>query len=489
MQFELLLSNESRSLPSVRAFARETLGQLPLSPEHAQEIEQLIVKAVSDAIDHAYPPGEEGSIILKVNDRHGRLEIRVRDHGVPQDIEVLERQLHESDGTPPLLFGCLTAGSVDEVHWLAFGPEGKALQVIKWLHDANIAEQAEAADLPPFQQDAPVAPPQDYDVGRMLSNEAVQISQLMYRAYGNTYFNPDVYYPERIAAQNTSGALVSVVARDAAGDLAGHCALELNQAGAVGEIGRAVVDPTHRGRGLLDRMKDALVAEGTRLELAGWFGDAVSVHTFTQKSDVKHGGHLACVDLGISPETEAFRGISAQQPQRVSCLLYFHWLREPAARTVFVPKRQQEIIAAIYENLQCPVEFGRGADPQGHATLVVKFEPGAARGSVRVERVGADTVYCVRQAKRQLIERSGARVVFVDLPLTDPGTPRVVEDLERLGFGIAGVGPHFAVDGDLLRLVYVVAPLARDPIKTFEPFADRLVNYVLAEQVRVQDAL
>jgi uncharacterized Ntn-hydrolase superfamily protein len=108
---------------------------------------------------------------------------------------------------------------------------------------------------------------------------------------------------------------------------------------------------------------------------------------------------------------------------------------------------------------------------------------------VRVERLGQDIVHSVRQAKRQLVERSGAKVVFVDLPLTDPATAAAVEGMEKLGFALAGVGPHFAAEGDLLRLVYLVEPLAREPIKTFEPFADRLVNYVLAEQSRVQDAL
>ncbi|MDG2184142.1 MAG: hypothetical protein P8K79_00605 [Mariniblastus sp.] len=46
--------------------------------------------------------------------------------------------------------------------------------------------------------------------------------------------------------------------------------------------------------------------------------------------------------------------------------------------------------------------------------------------------------------------------------------------------------PHFSTQGDVVRLVYLVEPLAREPIHTYEPFAGRLVDYVLAEQQRVR---
>ena len=58
------------------------------------------------------------------------------------------------------------------------------------------------------------------------------------------------------------------------------------------EVGQAAVDPTHRGRGLLDRMSSALEAEARSLGMAGWFADAVAIHTMTQQSNVHHGGHV-----------------------------------------------------------------------------------------------------------------------------------------------------------------------------------------------------
>ena len=489
MELELLLTNELRALPSVRALTAQTLEQLALPEPEARQLEMLIVGAVGDALEHAYRDGEEGSVKLTIRETHGRLEMIVRDYGMPQDVELLERRLHESEAAGATLFGCPTR-LLDEVHWLAFGPEGKALQVRKWLHATSIVDSSDAADIEPVREDAPLAPQQEYAVRRMRPHEAVQVSQLMYRAYGNSYFNPDVYYPQRIAAQNANGSIVSFVACAEEGSVVGHCALELDQPGPVGETGQAVIHPLHRGRGLLIRMKEAVLEEARRRNLEGCYADAVAVHTLTQKSNVHHGGHLTCVDLAGFPKTERFRGISEQQPQRVTCLLYFHWLKPPQGRTVYVPSRHREMVSVIYSNLDCPVEFGEaGEPPAGHGTLAVSVTPGAASGFARADRLGADTVQAVWHAKRKLTERSGVEAVFVELPLDDPATPYVVEELQPYGFAFAGVVPYFSPRGDMLRLIYLVEPLAREPIKTYDEFAGRLVDYALAEQARVRTAV
>jgi hypothetical protein len=103
--------------------------------------------------------------------------------------------------------------------------------------------------------------------------------------------------------------------------------------------------------------------------------------------------------------------------------------------------------------------------------------------------LGRDSASTIRHAARELIERSRTEVVVVELPLSDPATPEVCESLEADGFSLTGIGPEFSSCGDVLKLAYLVEPLAREPIKTFEPFAGELVDYALAEQKRVRKKL
>ena len=90
---------------------------------------------------------------------------------------------------------------------------------------------------------------------------------------------------------------------------------------------------------------------------------------------------------------------------------------------------------------------------------------------------------------RDLVERSHVEVVVVEMPVDSPMTASIWQALEGEGLGFTGIGPHFASNGDVVTLTYLVEPVEREPIKTFEPFADTLVNYALAEQQRARATL
>ena len=64
-------------------------------------------------------------------------------------------------------------------------------------------------------QQFPLPPEQQYAIRRMRADESEQVSQLMERTCGNTYFNEDVYYPDRVVAQNERTVVLSYVAAKA----------------------------------------------------------------------------------------------------------------------------------------------------------------------------------------------------------------------------------------------------------------------------------
>jgi len=486
IDIELRVSNDERLIPVIRSLVFDAIALTSLDESLYDKLVELVVLSAGDAVRHAYSPGEEGSVKIGIRELHGKLEITVRDYGMPRDISVMESQLHLDDGNKLRLFGVFCKEIADEVHWTGYGPEGKALRVSKWLHNKDITNTTGDAALETFGDDISPAPEQEYIVRLMREGEGQQISQLIYKAYGGTYFNRDVYYPERIEGLNAKGTVLSFVALAADGTVVGHYALERNVDGPVAEGGEAVVDPAHRDRQLLERMKETALSEARHIGLSGVYADAVTVHPYTQKSNVHFGAKLACVDLGIAPRNEHFLGLSGGQPQRISCLLYYRHLGEPEQRIICVPLRHKPIMEEIYRNLRLPVEFGEGQVPEGRGSCAVSVDSGAAKARVNVERVGADTAHAVRHARRELAEHSHAEVVFIDMPLTDPATPYAVEALEEYGFSFAGIAPHFSRSGDMLRLVYLTEPLNREHIVTYEDFAGRLVEYVLSEQERVR---
>ena len=486
IEFELRVSNDERVIPVVRSFVFDAFTQSSLEKNLHERLAELVVLCAVDAVKHAYGRGEEGSVKIGIRESHGKLEITVRDYGIPQNIDEMEAAVHQGVDVGLRLFGISCKEIADEVHWMGYGPEGKELRISKWLHNTDITKAVRRQEPEVSIRKTSPASEQEYTVRRIREGEGLQVSQLIYKVYSGTYFNRDVYYPERIESLNAKGTVLSFVAVTSDAEVVGHYALERNINGPVVEGGEAVVDPAHRGRKLLERMKETALSEARQIGLAGVYADAVTVHPYTQRSNVHFGAKLVCADLGIAPRNEHFLGLSGDQPQRISCLLYYLHLGKAGHKKVHVPQRHKQITREIYSNLGFPVEFGNGQEPEGKGVCTVRIDSGAARAMIRVERAGIDTVHAVRHARRELAEHSHAEVVFADLPLTDPSTQHIVEALEEYGFSFAGIEPDFSESGDMIRLVYLTEPLKQEHIVTYEEFAGRLVEYALSEQERIR---
>ncbi len=485
LEFELRLNNDPRAMNLVEAFIREVIRHAPLA--EPADLQALIAAAVGQVIARAYLPAETGLIILHSKQSGAALEFSIRDFGFPKDIAKLESALQGR--TAGMWTGELQhTDAADAIWWEGHGPDGKTMFITKSLHDSHITEQG--ADLTPFHPEPPLAPAQEYAIRRMQPADAITISQLIYKAYGSSYFNRDVYYPERVAAENASGSIISFVAESASGEIVGHYALERNQDGPVAEGGQAVVDPAHRGRKLLDRLKTAAIAHAREIGLAGVFGDAVTVHTFTQKANIAMGAKLCCADLGISPKSETFRGIAAPpSPQRVSCLLYFLPFRARPGRTVHVPPVYQEAVKEIVERLDGSCVFGDPSPPSGAGVLRVQLHASSATAFLTAARIGIDTFAALRKATRELIDHGHAEAIFVDLPIGDPATAGIVSNLRKIGYSFAGIAPDFLADGDSFRMIYLIDDLSVDNMKIEESSAMKLVEFALADRKQVVEEM
>src|SRR5206468_2279399 len=120
---------------------------------------------------------------------------------------------------------------------------------------ADVTRQLSAPELTPFHDEEPLAPPQTYNIRRLRPGDALAVSQCVYRCYGYSYGNADLYYPQRIVHLNETGQLVSLIAVDEADAVVGQLALERPDLGPLAESGQAVVAPAHRGRHLLERLR------------------------------------------------------------------------------------------------------------------------------------------------------------------------------------------------------------------------------------------
>ncbi|MET0276780.1 MAG: GNAT family N-acetyltransferase, partial [Pseudorhodoplanes sp.] len=154
----------------------------------------------------------------------------------------------------------------------------------------------------PSEPASPSTVLRDYPVDLPKKCDASAIALCFQEVYGESYVHSEVFSPDRYWAKVESGEVIPVVARGDDGEVIGHVALEREPGALVAERGEAVVLPAYRGHHLLERMTERLSIEAPNRGLHGIYAEPLTVHTFSQRNDVRAGMPVCAVLLGANPE-------------------------------------------------------------------------------------------------------------------------------------------------------------------------------------------
>ncbi len=321
----------------------------------------------------------------------------------------------------------------------------------------------------------------DYRVRSLLPDDAPGVVACVRQVYGDSYVHPEFYDAAAIVRLNESQQLVSAVALDPTGAVVGQYALERPDMRPIAETGVAVVLPEHRHHQLMERMREVLEQVAARLELIGLYGHAVTNHTFSQHVDERFHEEPCAVSLGWSPRT--FHNLAEPLPQRMTDLLYFKYLRKPEPVTVHLPEHHAEQCLRIYEEIGVRVIAGKPAPTIGPGQITVDVRRDLGRAVLRVQTVGENSSETIVSLTDDFAGNR-TEVIFLELPLAQPGTPALCRTAERLGYFFSGLGPSFAADGDALRLQKLNVPLNPSLILAESQHARDLLAYVIEERNR-----
>lgn len=500
---ELTLPNQAAILPIARAYLEQLTAVAGFSADEARPLVDAAQEACANVIDHAYEPGEQGTLTVVGEVTAAELLISVQDEGLPFDPDAV----HPDDGSRPARVSApdglqMIRSAVDRAYWIHKGRQGKELRLVKYRAGQAVTDRLGEGELAPIAEDVPVEPPQEYQITRMQPQHALGVSRCIYRVYGNTYLHECCYYPDRMVQMNETGELVSCVALAEDGEVVGHYALERPGLRHVAERGIAVVSPAHRGRDLMGRMRIFIEEEARRLGLVGVYSVAVTTHVYSQRVNEEFGSDVCGVCLGDLPANLRFKKLAEDRmPQRVSAVLYYTYVRPPAVSVVHAPPHHRSVIERIYAGLKEPptespvepadmvahrVEFREaGAIPDTPGQVEVVFNQSLDTATIRVKQIGDHSLAEIRRASRDLCQVTGADVVYLELPLAQSGAPALCVLAEGLGFFFAGIGPSFADDGDVLILQYLNVELDTSLAKIANPFARELLQYINSERARV----
>ncbi len=305
-------------------------------------------------------------------------------------------------------------------------------------------------------------------------------------AYGRSYDVSWVYDEVEVAARLADGRYVSCVAETLEGELLCHEGMSLAAAGdAVAHSGQAVTLPLARGQHLFTRTKRFLMDWARDQGLAGMFSEATAAHPYSQKANLELGANETGFLLGWIPASVGNAAAAGASRRRQSAALFYAKLNDGHERRVYAPQRHHEIIGQTLARCelrgvlsQPPTE----AELPAATKLHVEVEADHNLALITVDVPGADLEAAIAAERHHLFHRLRLDAVYVDLPLENPATALVADDLERLGVSYAGVFPNRRTDGDVLRMqsLHRVRVMAED-IAVASEHGRELLDYILAD--------
>jgi anti-sigma regulatory factor (Ser/Thr protein kinase)/GNAT superfamily N-acetyltransferase len=476
----ITLTAKTEFLSAVASFVREISMKLGLAGNDIERLELVVEEACMNVIEHAFDPGEQGFFDVVILRKPGQVVVAVEDQGLPFDFRKFDADKESGLGV------MLMKAFADEIHFLNLGRRGKRVELVKNLPykdvEAYISEEEKdrVAPVTPVSKDVPTT------IRLMEPDDSVGLARCVYRCYGYTYANGDVYFPDRVREFLESGLLISHIALTADDEIIGHIAIRKEYPDAViGERGQAVVDPRYRGHGLLKEMESYSVDHAKGMGMYGTYGEAVTVHTYSQKAAFSIGARETGVLLGFTPATMLFKKIQEEhRQQRQAVILLYGRLNEEPWRDMYPPFHHQAVIRRIYKennfrrNTMNALDVKEPADIPPFSQVDVKVQTDASRAFMRVIQYGADLEELVKFRLRELCLRR-IDCIYIDLPLSQPATQKFCASLEMLGFFFGGVLPEL-FNGDVLRLQYLNnVDINLENVQIASDFGKELFDYVV----------
>ncbi|PTN32888.1 GNAT family N-acetyltransferase [Desulfonatronum sp. SC1] len=524
VRFLVLVQGHVRDVARIAGFPAKDVLALELATE----------EAFQNICAHAYPDGTPGDMLVNGELLEGELRLEFIDEGLPFDPALLHRQPRQAESETAGLGLKLIHHAVDEVRWVNRGRQGKALCLVKQLprddrpgggSDTFIAQPAVHLDTEAHADHAAgrsrtsqssgashgartpevsEANGHSIEIRPLQPEEALDVARLFWLTYGYSYKNEAFYRPEGLLDLVARGVLASYVAVTSDGEVVGHAGLLRPEPVPMAEMALLVVSPAYRGRGLMKQFFSALSNRAREMGLFGLSLNPVTSHPVSQRNVINMGGRPCGLDLAACPPRQfKAMGLEDGPGHRESYLHCFMYLADTpsvlapalAPALAFVPERHRRITERIYENLERPlipapapakdaVEADQDSGEKPSGVYTVSFDRGLLKGVVRVSTADARQWPEILRAGTDLLDIAGAEVVHIDLPLAQRATALLCELAEAEGFFFAGVWPHAAEDGDMLRLSRPAAPLDMNLLRLHSDFAQELAEYVGTEMKR-----
>lgn len=484
----IILPSLVRVVSPALAFIRATAATCGFSDLALNDIEVAAEEALTNVIKHAFEGHSDETFKVSVRFSETDFFITIYEKGMPfspervaeYDPNKLENTL-ETDGLGVYLMKKM----MDEVVFENLGRDGKSLTLVKYIKNDQkkwVVESSGNDESIKSRLDI-ATESTSYEIRSFGPEDALEISQCAYRAYGYTY-EPYIYYPEQITEMNRDLKLRSFIAADNnTGEIMGHMAFKYkNPNDRIAEVGVAFVRPEFRKSGVFNALNVFCHEKANELNLFGTFVRAVTSHIGSQKVADAMGYQVCGVFLGLFPDDVDFKALTGKIKQKETGLLMYRNISEEGKKRIYVPLQHQDKISEIFRSLNLTVQHDE-SDAQlisGQSHIHVDIVPVLNVAEVEVASIGATSMDELKRIFHELCLKH-VDAIFIHITMEDPGSLFIVQQCEQAGFFFCGVLPFGMNNQHIIILQYMNnLQINFDSIKPYSQSAVDLLNYVQA---------
>jgi GNAT superfamily N-acetyltransferase/anti-sigma regulatory factor (Ser/Thr protein kinase) len=468
-------SAPSLVLALIPAFA----AAVGISGEDKRRLGAVVEQLVRFTLDNAYPDDDLGEIEIALEAGDGSVHVAVHDWGLP-----LTSAGGEFGSLPEPL--AALAHDARDVLLMNLGSNGKRLTAEVTVSSGG-DEQARWHHIEAAPRRAPAGgeASEAIEVRAATSQDAEAIAQLLYENYHLSYVHADFYRPRYLMETLASGGLLSTIAVHD-GRVIGHGALMPLPGVSSAESGAAVVHSAYRGLGVFGRLSGHTLDIAIERGLASVFGDAVTIHPFSQRVERSNGYFETALQLGMVPAQTTMRGFGGDGPRRRTATLRSYRPFDDRPRRVALPAVYRELLEGVYANVGLTIESRTEQAPFEGDAVAVEIDEPRSLGFLRLRRSEGEAGSALEAAVHHLRSQH-VDVAYADVDLMAVNdVNEATAELNELGFFAAGLVLHGLDGNDYLRLQLLDSEeIELEDIVCDSAFAEALRRRVLEDKVRV----
>ncbi len=237
--------------------------------------------------------------------------------------------------------------------------------------------------------------------------------------------------------------------------------------------------------GIFSAMVVPALDEARELGLDAVYGQAVTVHPYSQKAAFSHGYRDTGVAVGRARASIRLEGNKLMRTGKRHAIVLHYLVFDPRGRAVFLPTVYRDEVVRAYENVGIPVEW-KPEDAAGRQGPSAELNASLNIGTIAIGRWADGDDLGLSRAFHYLLAKH-CDMIYAEIDLqTVANVDAVVDRLNREGFFYSGLVLYGRDGHDQLRLQYEnTLDVDEEEIICYSDFAQELRRFILEDKARV----